>query len=91
VAARYFRDNFAATDSFMRLLSVTHDQPSELRHENCQGIGEIGLAVFRPQPAAPTRQPTRATAVIAHALRMDLYAARRIFLRSAKRRARQSG
>jgi Protein of unknown function (DUF2652) len=80
----------AATDSFMRLLGVTDEQP-ELRHEHCQGIGEIGLAVFRPHPAEQTNQPIRATAAIANALRMDLYAARRILLRSAKRRPRQSG
>lgn len=56
------------TDSFMRLLSVTDDQPRELRHENCQTIGEVGLAVIRPQPAAQTRQPSWATAAMANAL-----------------------
>jgi class 3 adenylate cyclase len=79
----------AVTDAVQRLLGDPGGASVELRRERCDGIGEVTVAVYyTPGEREPAvRQPSLGS--IRRALRMDLYAAGRVFLKAPKRRPKQ--
>jgi hypothetical protein len=74
------------TDRFLRSLGELPGPIPESRREECEGIGEVTVAVF-PAPAhqAPNPAPRPLMAVRA-TIRMELYAVRRMLLKAPRRR-----
>lgn len=80
----------AVTDGFLRLLGELPGPVPESRREQCDGIGEVTVAVF-PAPGRQGPAPAaRPLAAIRTTARMELYAVQRILLRAPKRRPKAS-
>jgi class 3 adenylate cyclase len=76
----------AVTDGFLRSLGELPGQVPESRREQCEGIGEVTVAVF---PASGYQAPSpapRPLVAVRTTIRMEFYAARRILLKAPKRR-----
>jgi hypothetical protein len=81
----------AVTDRFLRSLGELPGPIPELRREQCEGIGEVAVAVF-PAPGRQGADPaSRPLAAVRTTIRMELYAARRILLRAPRRLPRARG
>jgi class 3 adenylate cyclase len=76
----------AVTNPVQRLLGEALGAQVELRREHVEGIGEVGIAVYYPPGGREPATRQRSLRAGREALRRDLYAAGRIFLKLPKRR-----
>jgi len=75
----------AVTNGFLRSLGELPGPAPESRLEQCEGIGEVAVAVFSAPGSQRTAPAPRPLAAVRAAVRMELYAARRILLNAPRR------
>jgi Protein of unknown function (DUF2652) len=80
-------DYVLVTDSFQDLLGDAGGTP-ERRREHCEGVGEVGVAVYYPDGVDTPPPPAPLTTRLATTARMEAYAVRRLVTRKPKRPSR---
>jgi hypothetical protein len=76
----------AVTDGFLRSLGELTGPVPETRREQCEGIGDVTVAVFPAPGQQAPNSARRPLAAVRMTIRMELYAVRRILFKAPRRR-----
>jgi hypothetical protein len=76
----------AVTDGFLRSLGELTGPVPETRREQCEGIGDVTVAVFPAPGQQAPNSGRRPLAAVRMTIRMELYAVRRILFKAPRRR-----